>query len=80
MEVIEFTPSSSDGKGTPTKRTQTFIESNSGEDNPMVSDIIIPMTSRNNGGFIGMQGIPGCLLDSGCTRCGGKTGNMTLGA
>lgn len=47
MEVIEFTPSSSNGKRIPTKRTQTVLESNSGgEDNPMVSGIIIPMTIR----------------------------------
>lgn len=44
---MEFTPSFCDGKGIPTKTTQTVLESNSGgEDNPMVSGIIIPMTIR----------------------------------
>lgn len=77
MEPIEFAPSSSDGKGTPTKRIKTILESDSGgEDDPIVSGTIIPMTIRVEVTVAssGCKGLLTALLDSGCTRCLVSTG------
>lgn len=71
-EVIEFTPSSSDGEGTLTKGAETTLESDSrGENDPLISMTIILMIVRVElmVGFSEHKGIMTALLDSGCTRC-----------
>lgn len=47
MEVIEFSPSSSNGERTPTQKLLAPLENDSeGEDDPMISGIIILVTAR----------------------------------
>lgn len=68
MEVVEFSPSSSDGEGTLTRKLLAALKSNS-EGDPMVSGTIIPVKARVEitVASSGRKGLLAVLLDSGCS-------------
>lgn len=74
QHIAEMSPQSSERETTPThnKPNLVFYESNSeGEDDPMVSGTIIPMTARVEIQVpsSGVRGVFMALLDSRCTQC-----------